>query len=347
MMLNSSQNLLNILHSLSDVVIVLDSKNILTQFFCKNTNKYNLRKTIIVGRSFFDYIAPEHKVKCKSLIEAALSGKSVDYDWIITYGNEALSLKLTLSPLKDENGEIYGVVGVACDITDEQKRDQHKDLILGTASHELKNMLTSVKAYTQLLQKRAEKLSDEKCNFYLEKIDTKINSLQLLIQDMLDMTKIRTNNLKLEKKVGDMNIFIDEIIADMQPIIKKHTLIKKGTVSIPMIFDHVRIEQVLSNMIRNAVKYAPDSEAIYIKLQSDKKKVVVKVQDFGMGIAEDKQQEVFQPFSRVDDPLKPRKPGFGLGLYISSEIIKLHGGNIWLESTEGKGSTFIFSLPIK
>lgn len=223
---------------------------------------------------------------------------------------------------------------------------EKQDLILGMASHELKNNLTSLQAYTQLLKKHADTVADKKTASYLSKIEGKIFSLNALIHDMLDMTKIRTNNLVIKKHPCDLDVFIEEIVEDMQQLTKKHIISKKGTLQKLVVIDTTRIEQVLSNLIRNAIKYSPQSKIIDIYIYNNKKEVIIQVQDFGIGIAPERQKDIFQPFNRITDPSRPKYPGFGLGLYICAEIIQLHGGRMWVESEEGKGSTFSFSLPV-
>lgn len=111
--------------------------------------------------------------------------------------------------------------------------------------------------------------------------------------------------------------------------------------------DKERIGQVLINLITNAIKYSPHSNKIIVTTTSDKEKITLCVEDFGVGIPKEKQGKVFEQFFRVSGPTQNTFPGLGLGLYISSEIIKREGGRIWVESAEGKGSTFCFSLPLK
>ena len=224
--------------------------------------------------------------------------------------------------------------------------EEQKDLLLGTASHELKNNIASLKAYAQLLEKHTKKLNDEKTNLYLEKVNSKIDSLTSLVQDLLDMTKIRSNKLVLQKTPVDVDTFIKEVIEDLQFLTKTHSITIQGIVNSIVHLDEARLEQVLSNLIRNAIKYSPDKKDIYVCVEKNDKEVIMKVQDFGIGIPEDKQAEIFEPFARVNEPGKPKIPGFGLGLFVSSQIITLHGGEMTLESKEGEGSTFIFTLPV-
>jgi signal transduction histidine kinase len=132
----------------------------------------------------------------------------------------------------------------------------------------------------------------------------------------------------------------------MQRVSEKHKLILHGQIEPKVIGDPDRIRQVLINLITNAIKYSPQADRVDISSTIDGGSVIISVKDFGIGIPKSEQQKIFDRFYQASDTTGNTFPGLGLGLYISSEIIKRHNGKLWVESTPGKGSTFSFSLPI-
>jgi signal transduction histidine kinase len=220
---------------------------------------------------------------------------------------------------------------------------QKKDEFIGVASHELKTPLTSVKAYLQLL----EKIEKEQPNLtYVHKAQESMNRLQNLVFDLLDVSKISSGQLQLEIKEFNISELIMDCIHDMQLTTTKHTIIKEGASSNVIISaDRNRVEQVIINLLSNAIKYSPDEKEIIVTSKKSDSEIIVAVKDFGVGIPKSEHKKIFERFYRATGR-EFGISGFGLGLYICHEIIKRHGGRIWVESEEGKGSTFYFALPI-
>lgn len=249
-------------------------------------------------------------------------------------------------PIKNKK-VIQEVVLIHQDITEIKELERQKDDFLGIASHELKTPVTSIKAYGQALQAIFKKRGDQVAAEQLGKMDAQINKLTSLISDLLDVTKIQSGRLEFHQSYFDFNSFVEEVTTELQHITEKHKLILKLSKTKTIYGDRHRLGQVITNLISNAIKYSPHSHDIMIHSESDEKTITLRVQDFGIGIPKDKQDKVFEQFFRVSGPKQYTFPGLGLGLYISSEIIKRQGGKIWVNSAEGKGSTFCFSLPIR
>lgn len=249
--------------------------------------------------------------------------------------------------LHDKNNKPKRMVGVNIDITERKALERQKDDFLGIASHELKTPVTSIKAYGQVLELIFRKKGDIKAAEQLTKMDAQVDKLSNLIGDLLDVTKIQSGRLQFHEEYFDFNELVNEILDEMQHTSEKHQLIKKLDKTKSVFGDRDRIGQVITNLISNAIKYSPHADKIVIATKVKSQDVTLSVQDFGVGIPKEKQDKVFEQFFRVSGPKQDTFPGLGLGLYISSEIIKREGGRIWVESTEGKGSTFCFSLPFK
>lgn len=258
----------------------------------------------------------------------------------------------TASPII-QNGAPTGTVIEIRDTTqekiaDEKRRqlEKQKDEFIGIASHELKTPVTSIKAYGQVLEKMFRKRGDVRTAEYIGKMDVQISRLSSLIADLLDVTKMQSGRIQFNTGYFDVNELVNEIVDDLQLTTSKHTLIKKLGTTTSFYGDRDRIGQVISNLITNAIKYSPRAADIYITTKNNDENFTLCVQDFGVGIPKDKQDKVFEQFYRVSGDEEITFPGLGLGLYISSEIIKRQGGKIWVESTVGKGSTFCFRLPL-
>ncbi|WP_345949228.1 ATP-binding protein [Mucilaginibacter sp. PAMB04274] len=234
------------------------------------------------------------------------------------------------------------------DITERKQADAFKNAFIGIASHELRGPVSSIKGYAQLLGKRAQKAEDKMAAGTLDKINRQTDKLTEIINHLLDISRIQSGKLQLDRVHFDLNSLTSGIIDEMQSETTTHQLIQQGTIPKDVYADKFRIGQVLTNLISNAIKYSPDTSKVMIKLSQDRNKThgIVTVQDFGIGIPPEDQANLFQAFSRARNGQKKKIQGIGLGLHIAAEIIKEHGGKIWFESKLEEGSVFHFSLPL-
>jgi PAS domain S-box-containing protein len=254
---------------------------------------------------------------------------------------------LTGQPQYDNRGNFLGYIGSCVDITEQKLLQQQKDDFIGIASHELKTPVTSIKAYTQVLEKMLLRKGEVKEAAMIARMDVQINRLTSLIADLLDVTKINSGKLQFNDREFDFVPMVNELVEDLQRTTEKHTLIEKHA-DIGIVYgDKERIGQVIANLVTNAIKYSPQADQIIISTTIKDGEVRLCVQDFGIGISQDKLNKVFEQFYRVSGDMQHTFPGLGLGLYISSEIIKREGGKIWVNSRVGEGSTFCFSIPLQ
>jgi PAS domain S-box-containing protein len=251
---------------------------------------------------------------------------------------------------RDKSGIVTKSVGIVYDITERVNLLKQKDEFIGIASHELKTPLTTIKAFSQLLLKKCPGTCDVGASMYLQKIDYQVDRLISLVNDLLDTTKIREGKLVLPKKKFSLDNLIGETIQVVRMIYQEANKqiefsVKSGQT---VTGDRDRITRVLYNLLTNACEFSPGKEKIIVRTEIENGQAVVSVQDFGVGIPQDKQKHLFEPYFQVnpDHPSSGKLSSMGLGLYISSEIIRRHGGKMWFKSTERKGSTFFFSLPV-
>ncbi len=174
-----------------------------------------------------------------------------------------------------------------------------------------------------------------------------LRRMKYLVNDFLDISRMRLGRIQFRNSEFDLYELAEEIIDALKYMSNKHKLILKGTKKQIITGDRERIGQVLINIISNAIKYSPNSKKVIVLITSTPKEVTVSVQDSGVGIPKKHQQKVFERFYRIQDTPTASFPGMGIGLYLVSQIIRQHKGKMRVESKEGKGSTFYFSLPRK
>jgi len=250
-------------------------------------------------------------------------------------------------PQKDEAGKIQMWVGTSTDIQEMKEQDQQKDFFISMASHELKTPITSIKGYVQILQSTYQKSEDGFLKNSLRIIDKQILTLTNLIADLLDLSKIKSGSLVLNKEDFEINELIQEVVYEITHINPGYHIDFSGLNLVKVYADKGRIGQVLINFLTNAVKYSPESKKIIVESFIRENEVIVSVEDSGIGISKPDQQKIFERFYRVEGKNEKTFPGFGIGLFIASEIIKRHHGQIWVTSEPEKGSTFFFSIPLK
>jgi len=246
-----------------------------------------------------------------------------------------------------ENGE-NNWVGTFTDIDAQKRAEKEKDEFLSIASHELKTPLTSIKAYMQLLDRKL-RLEEESAEAkYVNRVQGQVDKLNSLISDLLDLSKIDNGKLVINKKVFSLEHMVKSAI---DSIVQTHeqsnmVLYRQGDISDLMVYgDEIRLEQVLVNFLTNAYKYAAGTEKVIVDCAVVGDAVKISVIDFGIGIPAEKQRDVFEKFYRVEETSFDFQ-GLGIGLYICAEIIRSHQGTIGVESSNGEGATFYFTLPL-
>jgi signal transduction histidine kinase len=221
---------------------------------------------------------------------------------------------------------------------------KQRDDFIGAASHELKTPVTSIKAYAQIVQiELGEDSSTEKGDL-MTRLNAQVDRLVILINHMLDTTKISEGRLQLTIESVNINELLKERVEEIRHTTSHRFDLQLGAVN-PVMADRERIGQVITNLLSNAIKYSPDGTTVTILSSSSADGISVSVRDEGYGIPEEDQHKVFDRFFRVTSNNMDRYPGMGLGLYISEQIIYRHGGTIDVKSQVGKGSVFSFTLP--
>ncbi len=254
-------------------------------------------------------------------------------------------------PLYEQNSIIKGWVGTATDI-DKQKHNeqvlreakQQQDIFLTMISHELKTPLTSMQLLISFFRRE---ITDVKYDKAITTIENQLQRIVRLINDLFDMSRAKTDQLSFAFISCDAIEIAREVVSRMQMSITTHKLLLVCDTIAPIQADPGRLEQIIVNLLINAIKYSPEADHVDIRITSNENTVLFSVQDYGIGINQDAQAHIFEQYYRSIEASHQKYPGLGVGLYITSEIIKRHNGQIWVESEQGKGSTFSFSLPLE
>ncbi|MCL7986968.1 response regulator [Sphingobacterium sp. lm-10] len=253
---------------------------------------------------------------------------------------------LRIIPIQ-ENESVVKWVGTFTDIDDRKHIEKKKDEFLSIASHELKTPLTSIKAYVQLLERILEPQDQHSAHNYIQRVHTQLNKLNGLIVDLLDISKMENGRLKINKIPFLLEPMISNVVDTIyQTLAPGEFLVERigDPIDHELIGDEIRVEQVLTNYLTNAIKYSPNSGRVVIKTEKTADHIKVSVTDFGIGIPKHKHKNIFDKFYRVEESSE-RFQGLGIGLYICAEIINQHQGTYGLHSAVGEGSTFYFTLP--
>lgn len=258
-------------------------------------------------------------------------------------GEESRWVNIKSQPIYDDEGKLKMVINIMHDVTERFELEKRKDEFISSASHELKTPLAVLKGFAQVMQKEQD---TEKNKYYLGKMVGQIDRLTNLVEDLLDVSKIQSGKLSLQKEKFNIVKLIEETATDLQ-LINNHKIILQNNILKKQVkADKSRIGEVLNNLISNAIKFSPKSDKVIVSIKDKKKDLVVKVRDYGIGMSSKDMKSIFQPFFQANNRIRQSFGGLGLGLHISSQIIWRHGGKIWVSSRKGEGSTFSFSLPL-
>ncbi len=224
--------------------------------------------------------------------------------------------------------------------------DLFRKELLSDVSHELRTPLAGIKGYSTLLLSYSDALDKEKSREALESIDHYANKLTRLVDNLLDISRFEAGMVTLEKEQADILDVLQSAVEEAKVLFSQHTISMADTDSVSVYIDIKRISQVIDNLIGNAVKYSAAGTKITLRGQRRETDLIISVSDEGMGIPEDKLDKVFERLYRIDQT-QTGAEGIGLGLAICQKIVEAHGGQIWAESTVGKGSTFYFTIPLE
>lgn len=247
--------------------------------------------------------------------------------------------------LKEDDGKITMWIGATTDIQDQKRKEEEKSEFISIASHELKTPLTASKLYINLLEEGLSREGNSNNLMFAQKAGKSIERLEMLIKELLDINKIQHGKLDLNLTTFDFNEMLDGAIEEVRLSAPGYSILKTGYINLPFTGDRDRLQQVVVNLLTNAVKYSPESDEVFVTASAENGMIKVAVKDHGIGIRKENLKKIFDLYYREAESSRPFQ-GFGIGLSISSEIVHRHNGKIWAESKPGKGTTVYFTLPV-
>lgn len=339
----------SVLSHMSDGVLATDRRGNLT--IVNNTALQFLNiadEEQVLGKSILDVLKIRRQFSIRHLVDE-------DQDQVILDDlNEDLILSAYFSPIKRESGFVSGLVCVLHDVTSQQKEERERKEFVSNVSHELRTPLTSVKSYVEALSDGA--INDpELAPRFLGVVSDETERMIRMINDLLSLSRMDSGTAKLNLEYVNINELFNYILNRFDMIIKneaadpsqkKYTIVRYFTKKDLWVeIDTDKFTQVVDNIMNNAVKYSPDGGVITARLLETHNHVILSISDQGLGIPRKDLGHIFDRFFRVDKARSRKQGGTGLGLAISKEVVNLLGGQIWVDSVEGKGSTFYISLP--
>jgi PAS domain S-box-containing protein len=342
-----SAKLAAIVESSDDAIISKTFDSIVTSWNESAQRTFGYTADEMIGESILKLIPEDRREEEPQIIARLKKGERVEHYETkrVTKDGKLLDVSLTISPVKDTQGNVIGVSKIARDITDKKQEETRKNDFIAIVSHELKTPLTSMKSYIQVMLRKAQKDGDSFSINALTRADMQAKKMTLMIQDFLTLARLEDGKVPLHKEIFKLHGLADEVASDAQILTSMHTIELKDCPDVKLNADREKIGQVLTNLVSNAIKYSPKGGHILVGCQLlPGKKAKIYVRDEGVGISAEDQKRLFERFYRVKNEKLKTISGFGIGLYLVSEILGYHNSKIEVESTEGVGSTFYFIL---
>lgn len=267
---------------------------------------------------------------------------------IVTRDGRELFVQSRYAPQRGPQGQFLGAIANVRDITAQKQEEELQNTFISVISHELKTPVSIIKGYAGTLRREDVTFTPEQYREGLAVIEEEADRLARQIQDLLDVSRLTAGGLRLELTDVSLPLLAAEVVRGFAATAgETHQFELRFPDDMPPVrADYERVRQVLTNLVSNAVKYSPDGGAIRIGGWDEQDYAVCYVSDQGIGIPPEEQEAIFRRFYRVDNRLARETQGSGLGLFLTRAIVEAHGGRIWVESQVGKGSRFVFTLPL-
>jgi PAS domain S-box-containing protein len=343
-----SAKLAAIIRSTDDAIISKTPESIITSWNAAAERMFGYQSGEMIGESIYKLI-PQDRLEEEPMILARLrSGERVEHFETKrqTKDGRLIDVSLTISPIKDPRGNIIGLSKIARDITEKKLDETRKNDFIGMVSHELKTPLTSLGGIIQVANAKLKNSEDPFLSGAMQKANQQVKRMSTMINGFLNVSRLESGKIHIDKRTFDIGTLIKELIAEASLTAGTHVIHFGQCPPIEVSADRDKIGSVISNYLSNAIKYSPKGKNVEIACETMNDQMIVRVKDEGMGIKSADLGKIFDRYYRVETSHTQHIAGFGIGLYLSSEIIERHGGKVWAESESGVGSAFYFSLPL-
>lgn len=345
----------HVLKSTREAILVLDAEKRITTWDPQAERWFGVHEAEAMARPLRDVLPSELRRACEKVLRLAEREVwTTDDEWSYRQGGQPLPLGVTTSPLTDDKGNKQGVIFAIRDLTETKKLinleeiNKQKSEFISVVAHELKTPLTSIQGFASTLKESADFLQPEQKDRLLATIVREAERLNRLIEQLLNVSRIEAGKaLQMNWTEVDVVSLLDHSLEIQKSYTRVHNLVDDFSrhAGVKIVADQDKVQQCVLNLLSNAVKYAPDGGDVTLSLTPEKQGVTISVKDQGVGIPKELQPKLFQRFSRIERESIKGIKGTGIGLNLVKHLIELHGGKMWLESEEGKGSTFFFWVP--
>lgn len=352
----SSAKLERILDAATDGIVTLDMKGRYTYANAAAERILGVRRAKIIQREFNEAEWKLTTIKGQPMLDEetpfkrALQDGNAVYDlkcMVERSNGERIMISTNAAPLYDSMGKAEGVVGIFVDITERQELQERNNAFLHTVAHDLRNPLTVIHGYAEILQQTLQKGNTKNSSLQcIEEILKSSERMGTMIEELLDSARLEGAIVEVQKVPILLETFIGSVLTpNCQKIIAMERLALKIPKNLPPVSANPQqLERILLNLIGNAVKFSPAESIITIQARKDRNEILISVKDQGRGISPEESSHLFQRFAQIKNLSSPG--GVGLGLYVTRLLVEAHEGRIWIESKLGHGSTFVFTLPI-
>jgi PAS domain S-box-containing protein len=305
----------------------------------------------LLGRATLDLYAdtPYGKARAEGVFKRFMAGEEIRDEELEMRRADGSSVWINLSvrPIRDKDGQVIASRSEVVDITEHKRLDQLKDDFIGLVSHELRSPMTVITGAINTVLTESERLSPAETRQLLKDASLESESLSHMLGNLLELSRAQANRLSLFTETISIRKLIEETVDNIKRRSPVHHFITDLPEKLPPVYaDELRLERILYNLLENAVKYSPQGGDITVSVRSDKERLVIGVSDQGVGISVSDQARLFEPFQRLEESRPDGAGGVGLGLLVCRRLVEAHGGQIWVESEPGQGSTFFFTLPL-
>ena len=321
----------------------------------------------IIGRHFSTFYTPadqERGKPARGLETARREGRFLDEGWRVRKDGSQFWASVVITAIYDHAGQLLGFGKVTRDLTERKRMEdalakqyeaqeaiRMRDAFLSVAAHELKTPITNLQGFAQVTLRHIEKattLDRARIARAFHMIDAQADKLAQLVKQLLDIARLQSEQGMLTASRINVTELTRQVIAVIEAQTTEHTFVLQAPEGVTIEADALRLEQVLVNVIDNAVKYSPQGGQIVVAIEElDSSQIQISISDAGMGIPEEERERIFEPFYRIyNDVVPAATSGVGLGLYVSQQIIAMHHGQIAVETAPGGGSRFVITLPI-
>ena len=304
----------------------------------------------MIGKPVFNLYAdtPNGRARARRVFQRFLAGEDIrreEMEMCRADGNRVW-ISLTVRPIRDKEGRVVASQSVVEDVTERKRLDQLKDEFIGLVSHELRTPLTVIGGCLSTLITEWNRLSPGEVQQLIKDALLESESLSHLVENLLELSRAQAQQLSLYSEPTDVKTLVKEALSKIKRQAPSHRFVTSFPDKLQLInADPLRIERILYNLLDNAAKYSPSGSQIKVSVNAEPERLVVGVSDHGEGLSSSEQARIFGPFQRLEDKRPDQARGAGLGLMVCRRLVEAHGGEIWVESKKGKGSTFFFSLP--